>query len=520
MKFMADEKKPIRHFSQVFKNQKNRRFRIPINERSYNRWGYQSNVGIISADDFTLDEINTIIRSGDIQSLRELSRYYYRTNSNYRNNIDFLAHLMQYDYLVIPLFDKEGSRAQILKTFKNACTFIDHMDLPNLLSHITTEWLLNGIYYGILREDGDKVTVQDLPIDYCRSRFKDLNNLNLLEFNITYFEHISDADYREEALKTFPEEIQKAWRQWKINKKLADPWVVLPAASGGVTFSFTTDQTPLLIASIPELKKLDDATGREEKRDENELYKILIQQMPIDSKGELVFQLEEVEEIHAAVAEMLQDMDTVDVLTTFGDTSLENLQDSSAAAQAADRLAKYRKNAWGALGRGEILFNPENSSTLAYQIKKDETLMIGYLNAYETWIRYLLNERFTRKGLIFDFEFLPITVFNRADLQQTYFRGAQFGYSKMAAGVAMGIRQNDQLSLMDLENDLLKMSEKMIPLQSSYTSSNTSSGNNSQSAQNSSTQTVVRDITNTGGRPELPDELKSEKTQANIASQG
>jgi hypothetical protein len=73
---------------------------------------------------------------------------------------------------------------------------------------------------------------------------------------------------------------------------------------------------------------------------------------------------------------------------------------------------------------------------------------------------------------------------------------------------------------MTLENDLLKMSEKMIPLQSSYTMSGNSSENNNSGAQKSNGSTVVRDITNTGGRPELPDELKSEKTQANIASQG
>ena len=515
---MGEENQP-RNFSNLFKKSKKIYHRVPLNERSYNRWGYVTNERVASSEDFTLDEINAIIRSGDLQSLRELSRYYYRTNSTYRNNIDFLAHLPLYEYLVFPIFDDEGSKVQILKTFKAACAFVDHLDLANILAHITTEWLLNGIYYGILREDGDKVTVQDLPIDYCRSRFKDLNNLNILEFNITYFEYIRDEIFRNEALATFPEEIQKAWRRWKENKKLVDPWISLPASAGGVTFSFITDQTPLLIASIPELKKLDDATGREEKRYENELYKILIQQMPIDSKGELVFQLEEIDDIHSAVADMLSDIDTVDVLTTLGDTKMENLQDSSAASQTTDRLAKYRKNAWGALGRGEILFNAENSSTLAYQIKKDESLMNGYLNAYETWIRFLLNERFTRKGLKFDFEILPITVFNRADLQQTYFRGAQFGYSKMAAGVAMGIRQTDQLSIMDLENDLLHMSEKMIPLQSSYTNS-TNSQNNSENAQKSSNQTVVRDITNTGGRPELPDELKSEKTQANIASQG
>jgi len=47
--------------------------------------------------------------------------------------------------------------------------------------------------------------------------------------------------------------------------------------------------------------------------------------MPIDSDGELVFELDEVADIHAGVANMLQDLDTVDVLTTFGETTLENL---------------------------------------------------------------------------------------------------------------------------------------------------------------------------------------------------
>jgi hypothetical protein len=38
--------------------------------------------------------------------------------------------------------------------------------------------------------------------------------------------------------------------------------------------------------------------------------------------------------------------------------------------------------------------------------------MNGYLNAYNTWIKYLINERFARTGLTFDFEILPVTVFN------------------------------------------------------------------------------------------------------------
>ena len=229
--------------------------------------------------------------------------------------------------MVIPVYQEgRGSKAQILKAFYAALDFVDKLDVPNTFARITTEWIKTGVYNGILRKDGDKVSIQDLPLEYCRARFKDFNNLNILEFNLNYFNRISDETLRTEAVLTFPEIVQKAYKQW-INHKLDDPWVMLPAADGGINFSFISDQTPLLIASIPKLKELDDAVKREEKRDENELYKLLIQQLPIDKEGELVFQLEEAAEMHASVADMLQDSDTVDVLTTFGDTTLESLQE-------------------------------------------------------------------------------------------------------------------------------------------------------------------------------------------------
>lgn len=491
----------------------------PLNIDAYRRWGYRSERAV--NEDFTLEDIHSIIRSGDIEAARELSLYYYRTNSTYRNNIDFLAALPQYDTVVIPVSEPErGSKAQIIKNFDNACTFIENLDIPNTFNHITKEWLKTGVFYGILRTDGLHAIIQDLPLGYCRTRFKDFYGFNILEFNVTYFNQIHDEELREEAVATFPEEIQTAWRLYERHQ-LKNPWVMLPAGSGGICFEFTDDPTPLLLASIPNLKKLDDAVNREEKRDENELYKLLIQKMPIDNKGELVFQLEEVGDIHASVAEMLQDIDTVDVLTTFGDTTLESLQETSAASQSADRIEKYNKNAWNALGRSTLIFNADGSSSLAYAIKKDEALMISYLNVYESWIKFHLNDKFARNGLSFDFEILPITVFNRQDLQNSYFRGAQYGYSKMFAGVAMGIKQRDQISLMEFENDFLEMSDKMKPLQSSYT---TPGGNSSEkissSAQKTTTTVKTEDIGNKGGRPELPDEQKSEKTQANIAAEG
>ena len=503
------------------REQINRPVRAPINESAYYRYGQYRNYTV--ADDFTLEEIEQLIRSGDIEALRDLSLYYYRTNGDYRNNINFLAALPLYDSVVIPVIKEDtGSEKQILKSFDTACAFIEKLDLPNTFFHITREWLKTGVYNGILRKFENKYVIQDLPFSYCRTRFKDFYNLNIVEFNILYFNTISDEELRREAILTYPEIIQDAWREY-VQGKRVDPWVALPAGAGGVCFTFVDDQTPLLVASIPDLKKLNDATDREAKRDENELYKLLIERMPIDKNGELVFQLEEVVDIHASVAEMLKDLDTVDVLTTFGETDLENLQETSTAAAANDRIAKYRTNASTALGRGSLIFNAEGSSSLAYAIKKDEALMISYLNEYEAWLRFYLNEEFARKGLEFDFEFLPTTVFNRTEVQQNYFRAAQYGYSKMFAGVAMGIKQRDQISLMDFENQYLSMASKMVPLQSSYTTSGNAISQEEKSVSGGEKRTVKvssDNLDNKGGRPALPDEQKSEKTQANIAAEG
>ena len=486
----------------------------PINERSYrSRYGYRAGDRI--RDGFTLEEIKEIIRSGELEQQRELSLFFYRTNSIYRNNIDRLASLYLYDTVVIPLINGKGSKSQIINTFKDACLFIDNLDCPNLFFRITKEWLKTGVYNGILRESGLNAVMQDLPMKYCRTRFRDIHNLNILEFDVHYFESIHDDLLREQALETFPEKIQQAWKEW-LGGNLLNPWVMILPQEGGTCFTHTDDPTPLLLASLLQLQKLDDAIGREEKRDENELYKLLIQKMPIDKDGELIFPLEEVSQIHASIAEMLQDMDTVDVLTVFGDTNLESLQDTTAASQSADRIAKYKNNVFDVLGTSEILFNADGSSSLAYSIKKDESIMLAYLNVYETWIKFHLNRKFNRAGLEFDFEILPTTVYNREEIQNSEFRGAQYGYSKMFAGVAMGIKQRDLISLMDFENDFLKMSEKMVPLQSSYTTP----GGETNGAQKSNKSSSTPNLTNKGGRPELPDEEKSEKTQANIKAAG
>lgn len=485
--------------------------RLSLGRSNSSRWSalYDNSVG----ESFSFDEIVSIIRHGNPNELRRLSKYYYRTNGNYRNNINFLASLPRYDTVISPIYDlnKKKNNEKIVSLFYKANSFVDDLNVPVTFTHVSQELLINGVYYGIMREDDGKPTIQDLPINYCRTRFKDYNGLDLLEFDLHYFDSIGDKELREESLKNFPRQVELAYRKLSKGRRTSN-WIEIPSSMGGVSFTYG-DRTPLLVSAIPELQKLEEATQRESTRDENELYKLLIQKMPIDNKGELVFQLDEVADIHASVAEMISDIDTLDVLTTFGDTSLESIQDSTAASQSSDRIEKYKTNAYDALGRSAILFNADGSASLAYSIKKDEALMKSITDIYANWLKFQINFHFSTSVCHFDFTILPTTAFNFKETQAQYFSGAQYGYSKMYAGVALGIKQTAQLSLMDFENEVLGMTEKMVPLQSSYTSSG-------KSEEKSSDEKTTIDLSNSGGRPSLDDTEKSEKTQTNIDSQG
>lgn len=466
-----ENKKFLKEFANKLKS-----FRTPASDRNYSRFG--NRVAYPVRDNFTLEEIRKLLREGSPEQLRELSRYYYRVSGVYRNAIDLYAGMSKYSVMLTPIFDnnKAVPKNQVIDTFYKAHKFIESLHISVNFSHIMREIFLNGVYFGIMRESENGLTIQDLPVRYSRVMYKDENDLYVVEFNILFFESIHDKEYLNNLLLNYPIEIRNAF----INrKKLKNPWIEIPAEMGGICFTYG-DCTPPFAAAIPSIYQLDDAVDREADRDENELYKLLIQKMPIDSKGELVFQMDEVQDIHESVAEMLSDSDTVNVLTTFGDTKLESIQDSTAATQSTSRIQKYTDTAYDQMGVSELFFNCTTASGLDFAVKRIEAL-INEINAmFSVWIKYQINKRFAKPKYGFDFEILPIDIFNQKEVQEKYFEAAQYGYSKMYAGVAMGIPQLNQINLLTFENDILGLTERMRPLQSSYTSS----GNEEDSVKN------------------------------------
>jgi hypothetical protein len=92
-------------------------------------------------------------------------------------------------------------------------------------------------------------SIMDLPFSYCRSRFKDLEGNDILEFNVSYFLSIPNESDRDTALKTYPSVISSYYKKWIRSPGTLSSWVMVPAEIGICFVLF--DGHPLFLNVIP-----------------------------------------------------------------------------------------------------------------------------------------------------------------------------------------------------------------------------------------------------------------------------
>ena len=347
-----------------------------------------------------------------------------------------------------------------------------------------------------------------------------MNGDYIVEFNIKYFdETFKDIDYRIRVLKMFPKEFQQAYIKYKHNTLKRDTkddelgWFALDADCA-VKFNLMGTDVPLFISIIPKLIDLEDAQDLDQKKMEQQLIRLIIQEMPVDKNGDLVFDVDEARELHRNAVEMVGGAVGINVLTTFADVSVEDLSDRGNES-AADQLDKVERQVYNEAGVSQMQFNTNGNLALEKSIANDVATMKDLLLQFEHYAENLLKKNFNKnpKRLFFKVTMLPTTIYNYTDLAKLYKEQTQVGFSKLLPQVALGESPSVVLATAIFENGVMKLDEIFTPPQMSSTISKTQQSggeNGSQNAGNGESQ---------GGRPELPQDEKSDKTIANEESE-
>ena len=472
-----------------------------------------------------LADKNTVLRAideYDLKTMREISNFFYKTSGIYSRIIRYMAFMYRYDWFLTPYVnDEKAKKDKILDGFHQSLSVLDNFGVKKTFGEIALQVLRNGCYYGYKVKQADKIVLQELPADYCRSRFN-YGNKPAVEFNMKFFDdNFRDTTQRLKILKLFPDEFAKGYMLYKQGKLppefMGDTsgWYLLEPTMT-VKFTANGEDYPAFISVIPLILDLDEAQALDRKKTMQRLLKIVIQKMPLDKNGDLIFDVEEAQQLHNNAVQMLGRAIGVDVLTTFADVSVEDMQDNGSSTTQTDDLARVERQLFNEAGVSQMQFNTDGNIALEKSILNDEATMYNMLLQFEVFLNELIEPyNKNRKKVEYRVQLLTTTIYNYKELAKLYKEQTQLGYSKMLPQIALGQSQSSILANAYFENDVLDLVNIFIPPLMSSTMNenilNRTAGGGSNSAKNLGEEKKV-------GRKELENDQKSEKTIQNKES--
>ena len=464
------------------------------------------------------EDVLKALLHNDIIALREISNQFYRVSGIYQKVVNYVANMYRYDwYLVAEPFTETVKEEKVITDFNKALRYLDNSQIKNMCGRMSLAVVKDGVYYGYAYEGTDGILVQELPWRWCRSRFE-IQGAPAIEFNMKFFDTtFKNVAYRLKVLDLFPPEFQKGYLLYKQGKLPSDnltekygSWYLLdPACAFKIAINGLNDM-PLFINAIPEIIDLDLAEEVDKKRQLQKLLKIVVQKLPLDKNNDLIFDIEEAKDIHNNAVDMLSSAIGVDVLTTFADIDAIDVSDATSYAKD-NSLENSQNNVYNALGVSKNIFNTDGNLALATSILVDEGQIRNLIYQYERLYNKLIQKKSSSpKKWGFRFYMMYTTQFNYQALSKLYKEQTQVGFSKMLPQIALGQSQSFILNSAYFENELLHLSEIMLPPLMSSTMSAEDLANLDKTKQESNNKTEKQT-----GRPPKEETELSEKTIQN-----
>ena len=461
----------------------------------------------------------------DYRKLRMISDFFYAASGIYQTVCNYFAFLYRYDWYIYPENVKESAKSEkVIEEYTKILSYLDSSYIKKMCGDIALKVVKYGCYYAYLIDTPRGAQLQELPFEYCRTRYS-INGSPAIEFNMAFFdEKFHDVGYRMKVLKMFPDEFQKGYALYKQGKLVDDEsiswnpeyrrhygWYLLDPGLT-VKFNLNGSDIPIFINSLPAILDLDAAQELDRKKQMQKLLKILVQKLPMDKNGDLIFDVDEARDIHNNAVAMLRRAIGVDVITTFADVESIDISDKNTST-STDDLEKVERTVYNSLGISRNLFNTDGNLSLEKSILDDESTMRNLLLQFNIFFDRIVDKKSSNKKYNFRFVMLETTQYNYKDLAKLYKEFTANGQSKFMPAIALGHLQSSVLNLAYFENEILDLPMLMIPpLMSSTMNGQDILGTRNQTKQNNS------DNTGEVGRPEKPDSEKSEKTIQNKES--
>lgn len=419
--------------------------------------------------DIRIDDINRMLKSpqNNTKLLRNVSNVFYNTSPAYKEMIQYITNL--------PTFAYEVLQADVTKKINKTKFEKDYLDTITYLEKLNLDYELRKAYLIAMKEDtffGYEVDTEysyfiiHLNADYCEITGQSSKGFEF-QFDFSYFDVYTDI------LESYPEEFKQKYDQYKLTGK---KWIRLDSMNS-ICFKINDEleySLPPLSTTFQSIIDLDEYKAIKKARSKNDNFLALSHRIPVNDKGvdEFVVTPDTARFFNNVLDSLLPE--GVTVLTT--PLELEAIK-TEKSKNDNDLVTEAYDNLFKDAGISQVLFNSGSSTSIGVNksIIVDESMVFRFLKQIQKWINFKLINRKTNYK--FKVKMLEVTYQNQKDKFDLALKSAQSSLPNiMMTQAILGVSPAQTISKINIEQDILGITDKLRPLSSSYTQSSDSSG--------------------------------------------
>jgi hypothetical protein len=419
---------------------------------------------------YTKEQVMTYVQNPSKwrRQLREISNNLYNISPQYKRVIQYFVSMPTFKYIVEPYgYDPDKVNKKTVKNqYLKNLDYIENMNIEHEFSKILQVAFIEDIFYGYEHEKKDSYFIQKLDSGYCQiTSFEDA--CFNFSFNFGYF------DIYPAKLSTFPNEFQEKYKLYQLDR-LNYTWQELDSTK---TICIKINEHmeypyPPFAGLFEHVLEINDFKKLRKTHQELQNYKILVQKLPMredtDLNNDYMIDYDNMVMFHNQAASATPDQ--VGVITTPMEVKEINFEKSG--SPDIDNVQRAEAALWEASGISRSLFAGQqtNSVGLERSINTDEAIIFVLLKQFERWLNRKVKKNNKVATMSMRVHLLPITNYNEEAYFKRLVEGGKSGFPvKMLIGASLGYNPSTTINMLFLENDVLGLDGKLIPLQSSHT---------------------------------------------------
>lgn len=431
-----------------------------------------------TVNNFSKENLRSYFRNigSNEKNFRDLSRYLYYRSQVYYRIIYYFSSMFDLDSkTVIPSgydISGENDKDKILEDYQNTLNILDKLNLKYEFLNVALTCFREDVFYGCVyfnekSEVSPSMFILPLDPEYCKIQGKYYTGDFSFAMNMEYFRKYPELlEFWGEPFSSMYKEYEKTGEKWISMQKeysacfkfRAEDWqIVLPPFSG-------------LFNSLISLLDLEDIQAI---ADEQQIYKLLWVEletltgtnMPDDWKVDPKIMAEYFSKM---VNEALPDYTSAAIVPG----KLNSISFNNDQATDTDKVQNATKTVLNTSGGAQILNSASISGTTAFNaaIRSDTQFALSsLLPQIESWLNRFLSYYIKNPARV---KFFKVSVYTKDSLKESLRNDAQYGIpTKLAINSFNGYSEKESMAMNFLEEEILHLSDKFIPLSSSHTMS-------------------------------------------------